>query len=145
MVAKRGVISLCFRSCVLPQRALPVIWPSSRGHHRLQTSIWNMFSRIARPSLAVCSSARNFSSSSQVCTFITLIVKRLTILYYVPCIYVTLHISFNRYFISKHQNDFAIGFLCGIMNYAFFVSYAFFSWCLFLMIMHPNNWLNLSP
>lgn len=106
-----------------------------------------MFSRIARPSLAVCSSARNFSSSSQVCTSITLIVKLLTILYRASTsrsVYRSTGTLFQRLKEVQRNLDFAINFLCVIMNYEFLVSCAFFMIFVVFMIM-LNILLNLPP
>lgn len=105
-----------------------------------------MFSRIARPSLAVCSSARNFSSSSQVCTSITLIVKLLTILYRASTsrsVYCSTGTLFQRLKEVQRKLDFAINFLCVIMNYEFLLALSFMIFVVFMIML--NILLNLPP
>lgn len=104
-----------------------------------------MFSRIARPSLAVCSSARNFSSSSQVCTSITLIVKLLTILYRASTsrsVYRSTGTLFQRLKEVQRNLDFAINLLCVIMNFLF-LALSFMLFVVFMIML--NILLNLPP
>lgn len=61
--------------------------------------------------------------------------------YSIPCIYVTLHISFNRYFIPNRSKVKEIKKILQIFwNNELCIScfLCFLSWCLFLMIMHSS-------